>query len=109
MPERRRGHDTRSIPGTGRCLPAPLEQPTGHAHLRVTPHHAAAAYRPSKNRSRRLIRKAVLGSVTTGAAVLPCGAQVILGWPAPRADVAQLMLALLGRPDTIHQAIGIAS
>jgi len=31
------------------------------------------------------------------------------GWSVPRADVAHLMLAVLGRPGTIHQAIGIAS
>ncbi len=27
----------------------------------------------------------------------------------PRADVAQFMLAMLGRPGTIHQTIGIAN
>ncbi|HZC40944.1 MAG TPA: NAD(P)-binding oxidoreductase, partial [Streptosporangiaceae bacterium] len=31
------------------------------------------------------------------------------GWSVPRADVAHLMLAVLGQPGTIHQAIGIAS
>ena len=31
------------------------------------------------------------------------------GWSVPRADVAHLMLAALGQPGTIHQAIGIAS
>ena len=31
------------------------------------------------------------------------------GWSVPRADVAQFMLAVLGRPGTIHQTIGIAN
>jgi uncharacterized protein YbjT (DUF2867 family) len=31
------------------------------------------------------------------------------GLSVPRADVAHLMLHILGQPDTIHQAIGIAS
>jgi nucleoside-diphosphate-sugar epimerase len=31
------------------------------------------------------------------------------GWSVPRADVAHLMLGVLGQPETIHQVIGIAS
>jgi uncharacterized protein YbjT (DUF2867 family) len=31
------------------------------------------------------------------------------GLSVPRADVAHLMLRVLGRPETIHQTIGIAS
>jgi putative NADH-flavin reductase len=37
------------------------------------------------------------------------GQNVRGGWSVPRADVAHLMLAVLGRPDTIGQVIGIAS
>jgi putative NADH-flavin reductase len=37
------------------------------------------------------------------------GQNVRGGWSVPRADVAHLMLAVLGRPETIGQVIGIAS
>jgi len=37
------------------------------------------------------------------------GQNVHGGWSVPRADVAHLMLAVLGRPETIGQVIGIAS
>jgi putative NADH-flavin reductase len=37
------------------------------------------------------------------------GQNVRGGWIVPRADVAHLMLAVLGRPETIKQAIGVAS
>lgn len=37
------------------------------------------------------------------------GQNVRGGWSVPRADVAHLMLAVVGRPETIHQVIGIAS
>ena len=37
------------------------------------------------------------------------GQNVRGGFSVPRADVAHLMLAVLGRPDTIGQVIGIAS
>ena len=37
------------------------------------------------------------------------GQNVRGGWSVPRADVAQLMLAVLDRPETIRQVIGIAS
>jgi putative NADH-flavin reductase len=36
------------------------------------------------------------------------GQNVRGGWSVPRADVAHLMLAVLGRPETIRQVIGIA-
>ena len=37
------------------------------------------------------------------------GQNVRGGWIVPRADVAHLMLAVLGQPDTIKQVIGVAS
>jgi len=37
------------------------------------------------------------------------GQNVRGGWSVPRADVAHLMLAVLSRPETIGQVIGIAS
>jgi len=37
------------------------------------------------------------------------GQNVRGGWIVPRADVAQLMLRVLGQPETIKQAIGVAS
>jgi uncharacterized protein YbjT (DUF2867 family) len=37
------------------------------------------------------------------------GQNVRGGWSVPRADVAHLMLAVLDRPETVRQVIGIAS
>ena len=45
----------------------------------------------------------------TGTYRTAYGQNIRGGWSVPRADVAHLMLAVLGRPGTIHQAIGIAS
>ncbi len=49
------------------------------------------------------------GKPLTGTYRTAYGQNVRGGWSVPRADVAHLMLAVLGRPGTIHQAIGIAS
>jgi putative NADH-flavin reductase len=45
----------------------------------------------------------------TGTYRTAYGQNIRGGWSVPRADVAQFMIAALGQPDTIHQAIGIAS
>jgi uncharacterized protein YbjT (DUF2867 family) len=45
----------------------------------------------------------------TGTYRTACGQNIRGGWSVPRADVAHLMLQVLGQPGTIHQAIGIAS
>jgi putative NADH-flavin reductase len=45
----------------------------------------------------------------TGTYRTACGQNIRGGWSVPRADVAHLMLHVLGQPGTIHQAIGIAS
>ncbi len=45
----------------------------------------------------------------TGTYRTAYGQNIRGGWSVPRADVAHLMLAVLGRPGTIGQAIGIAS
>lgn len=57
------------------------------------------AIRPPK-----LTNKALTGHYRTAT-----GQNVRGGWSVPRADVAHLMLAVLGRPETIGQIIGIAS
>jgi putative NADH-flavin reductase len=49
------------------------------------------------------------GKPLTGTYRTAYGQNIRGGWSVPRADVAHLMLAVLGRPGTIHQAIGIAS
>jgi putative NADH-flavin reductase len=49
------------------------------------------------------------GKPLTGTYRIAYGQNIRGGWSVPRADVAHLMLAVLGRPGTIHQAIGIAS
>ena len=45
----------------------------------------------------------------TGTYRTAYGQNIRGGWSVPRADVAHLMLAVLGQPGTIRQAIGIAS
>jgi len=45
----------------------------------------------------------------TGAYRTAYGQNIRGGWSVPRADVAQLMLHVVGQPETIHQAIGIAT
>ena len=45
----------------------------------------------------------------TGSYRTAYGQNIRGGWSVPRADVAHLMLHALGQPDTVHQAIGIAS
>jgi putative NADH-flavin reductase len=45
----------------------------------------------------------------TGTYRTAYGQNIRGGWSVPRADVAQFMIAVLGQPGTIHQAIGIAS
>ena len=49
------------------------------------------------------------GKPLTGTYRTAYGQNIRGGRSVPRADVAHLMLAVLGRPGTIHQAIGIAS
>jgi uncharacterized protein YbjT (DUF2867 family) len=49
------------------------------------------------------------GKPLTGTYRTAYGQNIRGGWSVPRADVAHLMLAVLGRPGTIRQAIGIAS
>jgi len=49
------------------------------------------------------------GKPLTGTYRTAYGQNIRGGWSVSRADVAHLMLAVLGRPGTIHQAIGIAS
>jgi putative NADH-flavin reductase len=49
------------------------------------------------------------GKPLTGTYRIAYGQNIRGGWSVPRADVAHLMLHVLGQPDTIHQAIGIAS
>lgn len=44
----------------------------------------------------------------TGTYRTAYGQNIRGGWSAPRADVAHLMLRVLGQPETIHQTIGIA-
>jgi putative NADH-flavin reductase len=51
-----------------------------------------------------LTSKALTGQYRTST-----GQNVRGGWSVPRADVAHLMLAVLGRPETIRQVIGVAS
>jgi hypothetical protein len=45
----------------------------------------------------------------TGTFRTAYGQNIRGGWSVPRADVAHLMLAVLDQPETIRQAIGIAS
>jgi putative NADH-flavin reductase len=45
----------------------------------------------------------------TGTYRTAYGQNIRGGWSVPRADVAHLMLRVLGQPETIHQIIGIAS
>jgi len=45
----------------------------------------------------------------TGAYRTAYGQNIRGGWTVPRADVAHLMLRVLGQPETIHRVIGIAS
>ena len=45
----------------------------------------------------------------TGSYRTAYGQNVRGGWIVPRADVAQLMLRVLGQPETIKQVIGVAS
>jgi uncharacterized protein YbjT (DUF2867 family) len=45
----------------------------------------------------------------TGTYRTAYGRNIRGGWSVPRADVAHLMLKVLGQPGTIHQTIGIAS
>ena len=45
----------------------------------------------------------------TGTYRTAYGQNIRGGWSVPRADVAHLMLHVLGQPETIRQAIGIAS
>ena len=45
----------------------------------------------------------------TGTYRTAYGQNIRGGWTVPRADVAHLMLRVLGQPETIHQVIGIAS
>jgi len=45
----------------------------------------------------------------TGTYRTAYGQNIRGGWSVPRADVAHLMLRVLGQPETIHQTIGIAS
>ncbi|MGE5291360.1 MAG: NAD(P)-dependent oxidoreductase [Micromonosporaceae bacterium] len=45
----------------------------------------------------------------TGTYRTAYGRNIRGGWSVPRADVAHLMLHVLGQPGTIHEAIGIAS
>ncbi|MBO0817305.1 MAG: NAD(P)H-binding protein [Actinobacteria bacterium] len=49
------------------------------------------------------------GKPLTGRYRTAVGQNIRGGWSVPRADVAHLMLAALGRPETIGQAIGIAT
>jgi putative NADH-flavin reductase len=49
------------------------------------------------------------GKPGTGRYRTAYGQNVRGGWIVPRADVAHLMLAALGRPETIKQVIGVAS
>ncbi|MBO0786185.1 MAG: NAD(P)H-binding protein [Actinobacteria bacterium] len=49
------------------------------------------------------------GKPLTGSYRTANGQNLRGGWSVPRADVAHLMLAVLGRPGTIRQVIGIAS
>jgi hypothetical protein len=49
------------------------------------------------------------GKPFTGTYRTAYGQNLRGGLSVPRADVAHLMLHVLGQPDTIHQAIGIAS
>ena len=49
------------------------------------------------------------GKPLTGTYRTAYGQNLKGGLSVPRADVAHLMLAVLGQPGTIHQAIGIAS
>ena len=49
------------------------------------------------------------GKPLTGTYRTACGQNLKGGLSVPRADVAHLMLAVLGQSDTIRQAIGIAS
>lgn len=49
------------------------------------------------------------GKPLTGSYRTAYGQNIRGGWSVPRADVAHLMLHALGQPDTVHQAIGIAS
>jgi len=49
------------------------------------------------------------GRPGTGRYRTAYGQNVRGGWIVPRADVAHLMLAALGRPETIKQTIGVAS
>ncbi len=49
------------------------------------------------------------GKPLTGTYRTAYGQNIRGGWSVPRADVAHLMLHALGQPDTVHQAIGIAS
>jgi hypothetical protein len=44
----------------------------------------------------------------TGTYRTAYGQNIRGGWSVPRADVAHLMLRVLGQPETIHQIIGIA-
>jgi hypothetical protein len=52
----------------------------------------------------RLTNKPLTGSYRTA-----CGENVRGGLSVPRADVAHLMLRVVGQPETIKQTIGIAS
>ena len=49
------------------------------------------------------------GKPLTGTYRTAYGQNIRGGWSVPRADVAHLMLRVLGQPSTIHQASGIAS
>jgi putative NADH-flavin reductase len=49
------------------------------------------------------------GKPLTGTYRAAYGQNIQGGWSVPRADVAHLMLRVLGQPQTIHQAIGIAT
>ena len=49
------------------------------------------------------------GRPGTGRYRTAYGPNVRGGWIVPRADVAHLMLDALGRPETMKQAIGVAS
>jgi putative NADH-flavin reductase len=45
----------------------------------------------------------------TGTYRTACGRNIRGGWSVPRADVAHLMLHVLGQPESIRQTIGIAT
>jgi hypothetical protein len=78
---------------------SPLEPEVGFSRtVRAGPYVCVAGTAPKP------INKPLTGHYRTAA-----GQNVRGGFSVPRADVAHLMLAVLGQPDTIGQVIGTAN